>query len=88
MNEIVAAVGGAKELSWAFVCMVITLTTLRAIIRGDLVPRKVHEEVRADRDSWREQSRQADEQLDALIGLTDTTARVLNAVPISNVREG
>ena len=65
-----------------------------AILRGLLVPRTVCEDTRADRDSWREESRvkdqmiaEKDKQLDALAEVGETQKSVLQALARMGERE-
>ena len=65
-----------------------------AIMRGLLVPRPILEDTRADRDSWREESRvkdqmiaEKDKQLDALAEVGETQKSVLQALARMGERE-
>ena len=65
-----------------------------AILRGLLVPRSILEDARADRDSWREESRvkdqmiaEKDKQLDALAEVGETQKSVLQALARMGERE-
>lgn len=65
-----------------------------AILRGLLVPRSILEDTRADRDSWREESRvkdqmiaEKDKQLDALAEVGETQKSVLQALARMGERE-
>lgn len=50
------------------------------VIRGDLVPRKIHEEMRNDRDKWRESSERKDETIRLLAQSSTTAAAALEAL--------
>jgi len=40
---------------------------MRAIVKGDLVSRKVHEEIRLDRDAWRNAATTSDARADEMV---------------------
>lgn len=58
----------------------LTLAVL-LIIRGDLVPRRVHEAVVNDRDHWREIALQAMSTNAELIEPARTSAHVIQSIP-------
>lgn len=51
------------------------------IIRGDLVPRRVHEAVVADRDQWRSIALRNMEASEQLIEAAKTSAHVIQSIP-------
>jgi hypothetical protein len=64
------------------------------ILRGRLVPRSTYDDLRADRDQWREAHRLSEEarltqtrQLDAVLEVGETVKNVMNALD-SVRREG
>lgn len=69
----------------------ILLLTVWLIIRGDLVPRKMHEEVKGDRDKWMKAAqlawdrgdRQA-EQIDELLQAQKTVVAIAEAIQIES----
>lgn len=54
------------QIGWG---SIVTLVIL-LIIRGDLIPRKMHAEIVADRDRWRSIAEQLTQQNSQLIGST------------------
>ena len=51
------------------------------IIRGDLVPRRVHEAVVTDRDQWRSIALRNMEASEQLIEAAKTSAHVIQSIP-------
>ena len=63
--------------------------THRRIVVGDLVPRSVHEDIRTERDVWREAARENAEQRKQLVASLEVTQCLLRAVQESLTnREG
>ena len=54
--------------------------TYRRIVAGDLVPRAVHEDIRKERDVWREAAHQNAQQSAQLIASLEVTQCLLRAV--------
>ena len=80
--DVLGQLGGLGALSAAGLLGLMVLL----IMRGDLVPRKIHEEVKADRDGWRkaldaERARHdlRAEQMDALLEGQETTIKLIEA---------
>ena len=81
--DILSQLGGVGTLSAAGLLGLVVLL----IMRGDLVPRRTHEEMRGDRDAWRaaaevERKRQdaQGEQIDELIDSHRTVVHVIETL--------
>lgn len=93
IGSLVSANGG--ELSNGVLALFLLIGawwTVRRIITGDLVPRIVHEDIRTERDLWRETAQSSAEQLRASVAALEVTNRLLEslqrAVETGHVEKG
>ena len=58
----------------------VLLLVVVLILRGDLVPRKIHEEVKTERDFYRNVATERSRQVAALLPSVDTANKMMEAV--------
>lgn len=89
--DFLAELGGIGGLTASGVVLVAVLL----ILRGDLIPRKTHEEVKNDRDKWREAAQKSwtrsdkqAEQIDELLQSQKTVVAFAEAIQKEAEGEG
>lgn len=78
MVEILSSVPWST-FTWPSMLMLVGLM----VIRGDIVSRKIHEEVKTERDYWRSTAMTLLNVNEAGITLAETSAAILDAIPKS-----